>query len=40
MHQETPRLQLPFTHEFEQQSVSCEQVLPEVAQLVLSGVHV
>jgi hypothetical protein len=40
MHHETPWLQVPLTHEFEQQSPSCEQPLPDVLQLVLSGVHV
>jgi hypothetical protein len=30
----------PFTHNREQQSELCEQALPDVAQAVLSGVHV
>jgi hypothetical protein len=40
MHHDTPRLQLPFTHDVEQQSVSSEQALPDVLHAVLSGVQV
>jgi hypothetical protein len=39
-HHETVMLQLPSTHDCEQQSASWLQELPEVLQAVLSGVQV